>query len=59
MRSQAANMALTGQQAAMQMAPDVAGMGMKPYEQMAQIVGSPTAISVGGGGSSKGKSFGL
>lgn len=58
-RSQAANMGLTAQQAAMQMAPDVAGMGMKPYEQMAQILGSPTAVSVGGGGTSKGKSFGI
>ena len=58
-RSQAANMALTGQQGAMQIAPDVATMGMAPYQQMAQIVGSPTAISVGGGGSSKGKSFSL
>lgn len=58
-RSQAANMALTGQQGAMQIAPDVATMGMAPYQQMAQIVGSPTALSIGGGGSSKGKSFSL
>ena len=57
---QAAQIGLGSQTAALGQLPQLAGISQQPYINQAQILGtSPVALSVGGGGGSRGKSKSL